>query len=73
MPQVYMTEKEASAYLTELGIPYAVSTLQNWRVAGGGIPYLKFKTRVRYRKEDIDAWLEKAPVLTSTSEGNVRE
>jgi len=68
----YMTEKEASAYLAELGVHYSVSSLQNQRVKGGGIPFLKFGTRVRYRKEDVDAWVESLPELKSTSDSSSR-
>jgi hypothetical protein len=65
---VYMTETEAAAYLTELGVKYAVGTLQKERVKGGGIPYVKLRSRVRYRIQDIQAWLDAAPVMTSTSD-----
>lgn len=64
----YLTEVETSEYLTELGVPYAVRTLSNHRSSGGGIPYRKLGRRVRYRKSDIDAWLNAAPVMRSTSE-----
>lgn len=64
--RVYLTETEAAAYLTELGVKFAVGTLQKQRVKGGGIPFVKLNSRVRYRKDDIDAWLDKAPVRTST-------
>lgn len=64
----YMTETEAAAYLTELGVQTSPRTLQKQRVTGGGIPFVKLTTRVRYRKTDIDNWLENLPVLTSTSE-----
>ena len=64
---VYLTEKEASEYLTGIGVKMAVGTLQKQRIKGGGIPFVKLNSRVRYRREDIDAWLGNAPVLTSTS------
>lgn len=64
----YMTEKEAAAYLTDLGVEFSPRTLQNQRVRGGGIPFVKFNSRVRYRKQDVDAWLNAAPVMKSTSD-----
>ena len=40
---------------SRLGI--ARKTLENWRVEGYGPPYLKIRKYVRYRPEDVDAWL----------------
>ena len=68
MNHVYMTDKEAAAYLTSLGVKFSAGTLQKQRVKGSGIPFVKLNSRVRYRKEDIDAWLAAAPVCTSTSD-----
>lgn len=65
---VYMTETEAAAYLTDLGVKFSAGTLQKQRVRGDGIPFVKLNSRVRYRRQDIDAWLAAAPVLTSTSQ-----
>lgn len=64
----YMTTEEAAEYLTQRGVEFKAKTLANQRIKGGGIPFLKLGRRVRYRQEDIDAWLESAPLLTSTSE-----
>ena len=66
MPRVYLTETETAEYLTGLGVKYSPRTLQNQRVQGVGIPFVKLNSRVRYRREDIDEWLAKAPVRTST-------
>jgi hypothetical protein len=41
----------------------SVSTLRRWRVLKKGPPYLKAGASVRYRSEDIQAW------LTSVSKG----
>ena len=64
----YMTETEAALYMTQLGVKFSPSTLQKQRVQGGGIPYVKLNSRVRYRRQDIDSWLTNAPVLHSTSD-----
>ena len=36
----------------------AVQTLSRWRVEGGGPPYLKLGSRVRYDRADLDEWLD---------------
>lgn len=49
-----MTEVETADYL---GL--TTRTLQAWRVKGGGPPFLRVSPRViRYRRVEIDAWLE---------------
>lgn len=45
----------------------AVKTLQNQRVSGDGIPFVKLGRSVRYRLSDVEAW-EAARVRTSTSD-----
>lgn len=40
---------------TLLGI--GARTLANWRCEGFGPPFSKVGSRVRYRKEDVDAWV----------------
>lgn len=38
----------------------AVSTLQKYRLRGGGPPFLKLPTgRIRYSLADLDAWLSR--------------
>ena len=43
------------------------STLEKFRVYGGGPRYHKYLKVVRYRPEDLDAWLSQR-VVSSTSE-----
>ena len=64
----FLTEKETSEYLSERGWPQAVSTLQNKRVVGGGIPFVKRGNMIRYRLIDVDAWLVDLQTIKSTSE-----
>lgn len=45
----------------------AVSTLNKWRCHGGGPKFLKLGRAVRYRQEDLDAFLM-ARQLGSTAE-----
>lgn len=60
-PAVLLTE-QAAIYLQ-----IARSTLETMRVRGGGPKFCKLGGRVRYRKVDLDAWIE-ASVRASTSE-----
>ena len=56
-----LTPEQAAAHLD-----VEVQTLAQWRSSGRhSLPYLKIGRNVRYRKSDLDAWLEKR-VRTST-------
>lgn len=57
-----MNTRDAAVYL---GL--AASTLEKARLTGNGPPFLKLGRIVRYRGEDLDAWLE-GHVVKSTSE-----
>jgi hypothetical protein len=39
-----------------LGLP--VATLANWRCAGKGPPFLRVGRHVRYRRRDVDLWID---------------
>ena len=45
----------------------SVRSLQTWRLRGGGPPYVKLGTAVRYRRGDIHAWLQ-CNLRSSTSD-----
>lgn len=49
----------------------AKSTLEKLRVAGTGPRYLKLGKVVRYRRADLDAWLD-ARLVASTSSDRVQ-
>lgn len=52
-------------------IGYSVRALQNWRVRGGGPPFVKVSARsVRYRRRELIAWAD-ARLVASTSEFQV--
>lgn len=47
---------------------YTVRALQNWRVRGGGPPYIRVSARsIRYRRRDMIEWAE-ARIERHTSE-----
>jgi len=47
-------------------------TTQAWRTRGGGPPFIKVNSLVRYRKSDVDRWLE-SRLVSSTSEAMARK
>lgn len=52
--KILMTQKEASEYLGT-----TVGTLNTWRHYGKDkIPFVRWGNRIRYRKKDIDQWIE---------------
>ena len=57
-----LTTAEAASYC-RLGKP----TLERFRISGGGPRYCKLGGAVRYRRVDLDAWLE-SRLTHSTSE-----
>lgn len=61
-PTVTMNTNQAAEYL---GL--AVSTMNKWRVYGGGPKFLKLGRSIRYRKPDPDQYLEEV-VRSSTAE-----
>ena len=62
-PQI-MNVEEAAKYV-RLG----VGTLNRFRVTGGGPRYAKLGGAVRYRREDLDAWIA-GRIVRSTSEAS---
>jgi excisionase family DNA binding protein len=53
MGKKLLNTKELAEYL---GV--AVSTIMHYRLNGRSAPYIKLGHLVRYRIEDVDAWLE---------------
>lgn len=40
---------------------FSVAALRHWRCRGGGPKYLKIGPSVRYKREDLEAWLGSMP------------
>ena len=59
-----MNVEEAAKYV-RLG----VGTLNRFRVTGGGPRYAKLGGAVRYRRDDLDAWVA-GRIVRSTSEAS---
>lgn len=52
MPKFYDERALAEALLVN------VATLRNWRYMGKGPKFVKLGGAVRYREEDVNAWIE---------------
>lgn len=51
--KILLTQEEAAQYLGT-----TVGTLNTWRHYGKNpIPYVRWGNRIRYRREDLDAWI----------------
>lgn len=62
---VLLSQKEAAEYLGT-----TVGTLNTWRHYGKDtIPYLRWGNRIKYQKEDLDAWIKANKKNTITTEG----
>ena len=60
-----LTEQAVAKILT-----CEVKTLQAWRCRGGGLPFVRVGRLVRYKPDDVQAYIETRRV-TSTSEPRV--
>ena len=60
-------EHEAGRYLGGEAEPVSPRTMQRWRQEGTGPEFLKLGRLVRYRKSDLDRWVD-AQLRTSTSQ-----
>lgn len=58
-----LNTREAATYV-RLGKP----TLERFRVSGDGPLFLKLGSAVRYRKCDLDEWLERRRVRSTSAE-----
>jgi len=58
--------KEAATYLA-----LRKSTLEAWRVRGGGPVFLKLGKAVRYRQEDLDAFLNSRRFVSTSDQHSI--
>ncbi len=59
-----LTEAQVSDYLS-----VALATIRKWRQLKKGPPAIKLGAAVRYRRADVDAWLDSRPEIGGTPEG----
>ena len=62
----YLSTREAAHYL---GL--APRTLNRYRVSGDGPVFHRFGGRVRYRREDLDAWAAARRRVSTVDDGSV--
>ena len=58
MPTRFLNRREASEYLSGLGLPVAVATLAKYATVGGGPEFQSFGRFPRYRPEALQRWAE---------------
>jgi excisionase family DNA binding protein len=54
MGERLLSEAEVAEYLN-----VSIDTMRRWRREGTGPPYVMAGSRPRYRREDVDRWLER--------------
>jgi predicted DNA-binding transcriptional regulator AlpA len=60
-----LTETEAAKILG-----FSVRTLQGWRYRGGGPRFVRIsRTCVRYRRQDLEAWIEECLRVSTSDDG----
>ncbi len=64
-PLPLLTEKEAAKVLG-----FSVRTLQGWRCRGGGPQFVRIShSCIRYRREDLDGWIESRLRYSTSDDG----
>lgn len=58
MFETYLSRKEASRFLANLGLFIAPSTLAKYATVGGGPKFRRFGRQVKYLPADLVAWAE---------------
>lgn len=62
---IYLLSETQTAELLGLSI----RTLQSWRLRGGGPPFAKVGRAVRYRRSDLELWLEQRLRVSTSDPG----
>ena len=66
----YLTRGQAAEYCIKQGLPVSPKTLAKYACVGGGPKFCKFgTTRVIYKIEDLDEWIERRLSKTFSSTG----
>lgn len=67
------TENQAALFLGNKEEPFAVRTLQRWRLTGNGPVYLKIGKSVRYRHSDLSDYLNSCVRTSTTDMGSAND
>ncbi len=66
--EVFLIEQEVAPILR-----VSIRTLQKWRVNGKGPPFIRVSARaIRYRRSDLDGWIERRLRKSTSDTGHVR-
>ena len=66
--RAYLSVREAAEYL---GL--SPRTLDRYRVSGEGPVFYRFGGRIRYRREDLDAWAAKRRRRSTADDGSAAD
>tara|TARA_R110002095_G_C4155204_1_gene230161 strand:+ start:492 stop:722 length:231 start_codon:yes stop_codon:yes gene_type:complete len=67
------TEQQTALFLGNEEEPFAVRTLQRWRLTGYGPAYLKIGKSVRYRHSDLKQYLNSCVRTSTTDTGSAND
>lgn len=62
----HYNEESAAEYLGGSEAPISVRTMQRWRLEGGGPTYIKLGRLVRYRKSDLDGFIQSCRLISTS-------
>lgn len=54
----FLNREQAAEYIRAKGLPCAKLTLQKYATIGGGPKFRKFGSRVVYKPEEVDLWID---------------
>lgn len=66
-------EEAAGRYIGGTASPISTRTMQRWRLEGVGPVYVKLGRLVRYRRHDLDAFLEERTCISTSMATSSRE
>lgn len=69
--EVLFNEIQAGRYMGGKASPVSPRTLQRWRMEGTGPSFVRIGRLVRYRRADLDQWLNGC-IRQSTSQRNAQ-
>lgn len=63
---ILFDEETAGKYIGGAESPISTRTMQRWRLEGVGPVYVKLGRLVRYRRHDLDAFLEECTCISTS-------
>ncbi|MBL4802235.1 MAG: helix-turn-helix domain-containing protein [Emcibacter sp.] len=68
------TEQQAAEYIGGTETPIPLGTMRRWRIEGKFLKFLRIGAKaVRYRKTDLDAYLDSCSRTSTTDQGSAND